>query len=133
MDSAHGPSIDNAAVSSSFRQATRPPVLAQEVRVAMALFVFSHERVSIDAVHPAHDGGEAGLPQLDQVAVDRRLIPVRVAQQVEHLREGHRTVRVGQDAEHRKARRGHTQTALAQPPTGLVLRVSHGPSPARRN
>ncbi len=54
----------------------------------MAVFVVSRERVSIDAVHPTHHGGDASLAQLDQVAVDRRLIPVGVAEHVEHLREG---------------------------------------------
>ena len=44
----------------------------------MAVFWVTSYGVAIDATHATNHGREAGLTKLDQVAVDRRLIPVAI-------------------------------------------------------
>lgn len=89
-------------------------VLAVEVRVVMIAAMFARQRVAVDALRSAYNGGDTGVAELDEIAIDGGLIPIRLPEPSEHLGVRKRILGVHQNAEHCESGRRRAEPALAE-------------------
>lgn len=109
-------------------QAGDPPaVVASEMRMLVSDAERVRQGVAVDAVDSTDDRRDPGVPQLDEVAEGRRLVPAYVAQPFDDLRVRKRNPNRTERAEHRNAGCGGSKSRLVQEVAGLSVGHRHAP------
>ena len=72
-----------------------------------------HESIAIDTAHARDDRCDTCITKLHQVAIDRRWIPVRLTELLEHLLVRQRLVGSREHTKHRKPRSRRPKATLS--------------------
>lgn len=97
-----------------------PACAAGEVRMKMRTVVLSAHLVPSNATHATCNAGQIRLDELDQVSVERGLIPLGIPDGFHHLGVRQRSLRLGQKSQDRHARGGRAQPGFLHPSLRFV-------------